>query len=144
MPHAVKVEIMDAEFTDSFALIAHCAGFDVLAVLLRADDINAWPGGGIAFFQRDNLLDVAPLVIFCGDDVVIEIILSVVEFVFRLLTFPSLEERKDDLCIERECSAAAVGLQVADVVQAVLAPHGEALDLLRDGECHALQIAVIP
>ena len=144
VPHAVKVEIMDAEFTDSLALIAHCAGFDVLAVLLRADDINAWPGGGIAFFQRDNLLDVASLVIFCGDDVIIEIILSVVEFVFRLLTFPSLEERKDDLCIERECSAAAVGLQVADVVQAVLAPHGEALDLLRDGECHALQIAVIP
>ena len=144
MPHAVKIEIMDAELTDSLALIAHCAGFDVLAVLLRADDINARSGGGIAFFKRDDLLDVASLVIFCGDNVVIEIILSVVELVFRLLTFPSLEERKDDLRIERECPAAAVSLQVADVVQTVLASHGKALDLLRDGECHALQVAVIP
>lgn len=111
-------------------MIAHFAGLDVLAVLLRADDINARSGGGIAFFQRDDLLDVASLVIFCGDDVVIEIILSAVEFIFRLLTFPSLEERKDDLCIERECPAAAVGLQIADVMQAVLASHIECVVLM--------------
>ena len=144
MPHAVEIEIMNTELADPLALIPQGRRLDVLPVRLRADNINARPRSRIALLQGHNLLDVAPLIILCRDEVVIKVILSVVKFVLRLLALPALQEGEDDLCVERERPIAAVGLEVADVMQSDFSAHGKPLYLLCDGNRHALHIAVVP
>ena len=110
MPHTVEIEVMNAELTDPLALVAQCGRLDVFPIRLRADNIDARARRGIPLFKGDNLSDVAPLVILCRDNVVVEIILSIIEFVLRLLTFPTLEEGENDLCIKGKRPMAAVGL----------------------------------
>ena len=100
MPHTVEIEVMNAELVDPLALISQGCRLDILPVRLRADNIDARPWGRIALLQGHNLFDVPSLIVFCRDNVVIKVILSVLELVLRLLALPALQEGEDDLCIE--------------------------------------------
>ena len=144
MPHTVKIEVMNTKFADPLALVAQCGRLDVFPIRLRADNFDAWPRGRVALFKGDNLSDVAPLVILRRDNIVVKIILSIIELILRLLSLPTLQEGKNDLRIEGKRPTAALGLEIADIVQADLSAHGKPLYLLRDGKRHALHIAVIP
>ena len=150
VPHAVEIEIMNTELADPLALIPQGRRLDVLPVRLRADNFDAWPRGRVALFKGDNLSDVAPLVILCRDNVVVEIILSIIEFVLRLLTFPTLEEGENDLCIEGKRPTAAVGFIRPEKMAfnssfvRSLSTHSKPLYFLRNGNRHALHIAIIP
>ena len=110
MPHTVEIEVMNTKFADPLALVAQCGRLDVFPIRLRADNFDTRTRSRIALFKRDNLSDVTPLIILCRDNVVVEIILSIIEFVLRLLTFPTLEEGENDLCIKGKRPMAAVGL----------------------------------
>ena len=144
MPHTVEIEVMNAKLADPLALVAQCGRLDVFPIRLRADNIDARARSRITLFEGDNLSDVTPMVILRRDDVVVEIILPIIELILRLLSLPTLQEGKNDLRIEGKRPTAALSLEIADIVQAVLSAHGKPLYLLRDGKCHALHIAVIP
>ena len=110
MSHAVKVEVSDTELADPLALVAQCGRLNVFPIRLRADNFDTRTRSRIALFKRDNLSDVTPLIILCRDNVVVEIILPVLEFILCLLTFPTLEEGENDLCIKGKRPTAAVSL----------------------------------
>ena len=110
MPHTVEIEVMNTELADPLALVAQCGRLDVFPVCLCADNFDARARSGITLFKGDNLSDITSLIILRRDNVVVEIILSIIEFVLRLLTFPTLEEGENDLRIEGKRPTAALGL----------------------------------
>lgn len=144
MPHTVEIEVMNAELADPFALVAQGGRFDVFPVWLCADNFDARARSGIPLFNGDNLSDIAPLVILRRDNVVVKIIFPIIEFILCLLSLPTLQEGENDLRIEGKRPTAAVGFEVADIMQSNLSTHSKPLYLLRDGNRHALHIAIIP
>lgn len=88
VPQAVEIEVADAHLTDAFALICKRARFDVLAIRLRADEVEARPGRWVALLEGDNLLDWAALVVFGWKDVVVEIVFAIRQLVGPLLLSP--------------------------------------------------------
>ena len=144
MPHTMEIKVMHTELTDPFALIAQCGRLDVFPIRLRADNVDARARSRITLFKGDNLSNVAPLIILRWDNIVVKIILSIIELILRLLSLPTLQEWKNDLRIKEKRPTAALGLEIADIMQADLSTHGKPLYLLHDGKRHALHIAVIP
>ena len=144
MPHTVKVKVSNTELADPLALVAQCGRLDVFPVWLCADNFDARARSGIPLFKGDNLSDIAPLVILCRDNVVVKIIFPIIEFILCLLSLPTLQERENDLCIEGKRPTAAVSLEITDIMQSNLSAHSKPLYLLRDGNRHALHIAIIP
>ena len=88
VPQTVEIEVADAHLTDAFALICKRARFDVLAIRLRADEVEARPGRWVALLEGDNLLDWAALVVFGWKDVVVEIVFAIRQLVGPLLLSP--------------------------------------------------------
>ena len=144
MPHAVKVEVSDTELADPLALVAQCGRLDVFPVCLCADNFDARARSGIPLLQGYNLFDVPSLIVFCRDNVIIKVILSIVELILRLLALPALQEGEDNLRIEGKRPTAAVSLEIAHIMQTNLSTHSKPLYLLCDGNRHALHIAVVP
>ena len=135
---------MNAELTDPLALVAQCGRLDVFPIRLSADNIDARAQSRITLFKGDNLSDIAPLIILRRDNIIVKIILPIIELILRLLFLPMLQEGKNDLRIEGKRPTAALSLEIADIVQSNLSTHSKPLYLLRDGNRHALHIAIIP
>ena len=144
MAQTMEVEVVNACPADAFALVGERAGLDILPIRLRADEIETRAGGGVGFFERDDSLDRAALVVLRRDEVVIEVVTAVVELIFVLLLFPAAQQRENHLSIEGKRPIAPRRLWLAEVVHADMAAHGETLDLPAHGQNQGAHIATIP
>lgn len=113
---AMEVEVADAHLADALALVGERARLDVLAIGLRADEVEARAGCRVALLEGDDLLDRAALVVLGGEDVVVEVVLSVGQLVGPLLLTPAPQQRQDDLAVEGQRAMAAFRLEVAEIV----------------------------
>lgn len=144
MAQAVEVEAMNAHVADFLALVSQCARLDIFAVRLGADKINAFARSSISLLEGNDLLDRAALIVFRGDQVIIEVVAAIEKLIFGLLLPPAFEKRRDDLLIEREYPKASLRLWLADVVEAVMPTHGKTLQLLMEGHGQTIDVAGVP
>ena len=141
MTERVEIEILDACFAQLQALISKRTAADEAAVRLCADEIERLARGIEGFLQGYDFPDVAALVVFGWNEVVVVVVVAVEHFVLALPLAPVPQLLADQLGVKGKRAVTALGLCIAEIIEAMTRVHRKPLNLVRDRERVRLHIA---